>query len=271
MARPEIRTHPKFRRLQRILKLPPPYVLGLLEMMWHVGYDSANDELGESEDVECAAEWPGKSGEFTEAALVCGFLDKTGSEPPIYLIHNLKKHAPEYVKKRLARRIDKGLTPETADNGRHSADNGCRAANIKQVMDASLPPSLPRIPPLPSLPYPQDSSEAAERPSAEKPLLEFPVIKGKKSDDETWPFCESQRAELQSIFVGVDVLLEARKALLWIRSNPTKRKTPVGMPKFINGWMERATNKPGGNSSSPPPRPRTDPRTVQPIVHHGEV
>jgi hypothetical protein len=95
------------------------------------------------------------------------------------------------------------------------------------------------------------------------------VIKGKKSDEEIWPFCESQRAELQSIFVGVDVLLEARKALLWIRSNPTKRKTPVGMPKFINGWMERATNKHG--AGSPPPRPRTDPRTVKPVVFYGEV
>jgi hypothetical protein len=51
-------------------------------------------------------------------------------------------------------------------------------------------------------------------------------------------------------FPGVDVPAEYLKADSWLAANPTKRKTPRGMPKFLNGWMERAQNRGGAPNGS---------------------
>jgi hypothetical protein len=131
MARSELRQNLKFRKLQKLLKLPVPYVVGLLECMWQCGYESGNDLLGSSEDVELAAEWPGKAGSLFKALIETKFVDKRGLT---YHIHDLADHAPEYVKKRIIRRHiernsnDKGLSQETADIVQTTASNGCQTA-----------------------------------------------------------------------------------------------------------------------------------------------
>ena len=46
-----------------------------------------------------------------------------------------------------------------------------------------------------------------------------------------------------------DVDLELRKASEWLRSNPSKRKTKTGMPRFISSWLGRADEeKPKGKN-----------------------
>jgi hypothetical protein len=52
MAKPSLLTHPKFRRLVHELGIPEAYAVGLLECMWHVGYETGNDVLGDATD------WP---------------------------------------------------------------------------------------------------------------------------------------------------------------------------------------------------------------------
>lgn len=41
-------------------------------------------------------------------------------------------------------------------------------------------------------------------------------------------------------FYGPGIYVEFQKAALWLLTNPTKRKTERGMPKFLNAWMGRA-------------------------------
>ena len=60
-------------------------------------------------------------------------------------------------------------------------------------------------------------------------------------------------APLAEAYPGVDVKAEVMKARAWAVSNPTKRKTPAGMPKFLNGWMSKAQND--GRRSGPQPSP----------------
>jgi hypothetical protein len=62
MARPGLMIHPKFRRLVHVLQEPVAHVVGYLEMMWHVGYESGNAVLGDAVDVELAAQYPGAPG-----------------------------------------------------------------------------------------------------------------------------------------------------------------------------------------------------------------
>lgn len=70
-------------------------------------------------------------------------------------------------------------------------------------------------------------------------MLVFPTVgRGPKE----WHLTESKLAEYRESFPGVDVLVEAKKARQWCLDNPTKRKTAVGMPKFLGSWFGRAQN-----------------------------
>lgn len=131
MARIGITDNKKFRRLVRLLGIPEPYVLGLLEFMWNVAYQDTNPVLGSSLDVELAAKWPGETGYFTSACVESGFLEEDGG---IFTIHDFWEHVPPYVLKRYKRKLKEsqarradtyiieevGQRPPTADNGRQS-------------------------------------------------------------------------------------------------------------------------------------------------------
>jgi len=48
---------------------------------------------------------------------------------------------------------------------------------------------------------------------------------------------------LQSNFKRLDVLEQLRRASLWCESNPTKRKTYVGIRRFLNSWLGNASRE----------------------------
>lgn len=51
---------------------------------------------------------------------------------------------------------------------------------------------------------------------------------------------QSYVAHLQATFRGVDVLQQVREAALWSESNPAKRKTLVGIRRFLSSWLGNA-------------------------------
>lgn len=51
---------------------------------------------------------------------------------------------------------------------------------------------------------------------------------------------ENLLSEYRSTYRRVDVMGEVRKARAWCVSNPTKRKTKGGVPKFLNSWLASA-------------------------------
>lgn len=119
MARSELLTCPKFRAAVRDLKLPVPYVVGLLEMIWQTGYAQADPVLGSPDDVEMAADWPGKAGELFPVLLARGWVEQVGDDT--YAIHAFWEHAPRYVKirrDRIASRENKDLRAETCAHER---------------------------------------------------------------------------------------------------------------------------------------------------------
>lgn len=90
-----------------------------------------------------------------------------------------------------------------------------------------------------------DSSDESEPEPAEPPIMVFPCV-GKGPTE--WPLRSDKLAEYGEAYPGVDVLGEARKALQWLRDNPSRQKTFSGMSKFLNAWMSRAQN---GSRGSP--------------------
>jgi len=246
MARSELRTHRKFKRLVKSLSLPVPYVVGLLECLWQTGYQSGSDLLGDATDVELCAEWPGEPGMFCAAALDCGFIERRGD---LYHIHDLKDHAPEYVKKKLQYRErvstqNKELGEEMGENIPQSAPN---------LLKVSAVPNLTKPNPTEKdKPAAQVSAEPAHAASAASTLangddspvvLVFPTIAGRRSASREWQLRQSQVDELQGTFPALDVPALCREALGWAKANPSKQKTAGGMARFLWNWMQTEQNK----------------------------
>ena len=113
MAKPGTRNHGKYRRLVRLLGEPDSHVYGYLHMLWEVAYERGEPRIGDALDVALACGYPGDPQAITQALVTCGgeeesgFLQEIPGQPGRYEVHNLYKHAPEYVVKRRLRELSK--------------------------------------------------------------------------------------------------------------------------------------------------------------------
>lgn len=57
-----------------------------------------------------------------------------------------------------------------------------------------------------------------------------------------------QHEVYQEAYPALDLVGEYKKMAAWLESNPKKRKTPRGYPRFINNWLSKA-HKEGKDSS----------------------
>jgi hypothetical protein len=85
----------------------------------------------------------------------------------------------------------------------------------------------------------EQSETASEHPDADQSLMEFPCTGQLK----IFHLRESLAATLREAFPELDRKSEYLKAKAWLESNPKKRKTARGMPRFLNAWFERAQNR----------------------------
>lgn len=145
MGRPGLTQHRKFRRLASALK-SEPLARGVLELLWDSCYESGDDYLGTNHDVENLARWKGRPGVLTRALVSAGqpdgqgFIEEVESThaEPRYRLHDLWHHAPEYVKKRRVRELQRqqrfdpafpgtdrrSSIRQSADSERHTAPDG---------------------------------------------------------------------------------------------------------------------------------------------------
>ena len=90
-----------------------------------------------------------------------------------------------------------------------------------------------------SEPSKNNGSKPAAPPS--KILESIPTNK-----NEEYPVTAEMIAEYARAYPAVDIRQQIRKMRAWAVSNPTKRKTKSGMPRFINAWLakEQDSGKP---------------------------
>jgi len=93
------------------------------------------------------------------------------------------------------------------------------------------------------VPVPENAASPAATPQPDKVFLTFPVAGAPGS----WNLMISQIDEWKTLYPGIDVEAECRKALAWIKAN--NRKTARGMPKFLVFWLGKATNDLRGNGN----------------------
>lgn len=83
-------------------------------------------------------------------------------------------------------------------------------------------------------------SEPAETAVSEPAVMTAPTI---GTGAKEWPLTQSRIDVWVGAYPGVDVVGECRRAIAWLHSNPTKRKTPKGMPRFLNAWIAESVNR----------------------------
>lgn len=276
MARPGLTQHRKFRRLVRALG-SPIIARGALELMWDGCYDSGNDYVGTAEDIEHAVAWSGEAGMLTRALaeagapLGVGFIERLeGDGEPVYRVHDLWHHAPDYVSNRRTREDERrrekacqrcGQTYFAADPRSAYCSPACRQGGWRDrrngpVTDRDVTVtdrngSVARAPSTRTQHAKEVISSTAPAPT-EPPVLVFPII-GKGLGE--WSLTPSLVAEWEGLFPGLDVQAECRSALAWVRAKPTRRKTARGMQAFLVGWFTRTVDRRG-----PSPERRDAPR-----------
>jgi hypothetical protein len=147
-----------------LLNMPRPYVRGLLESMWEVGWQNVSPVLGDSVDVELAAEWPGDAGVFTKHCKDSGFLNE---DCGVFTIHDYWDHAPDYVTKRYAR---KQATEKARREKHYIMEDGGQRRTLSAVSQttAACPVLSCPDPPCPD-PKEEESTSAVADPPALTP------------------------------------------------------------------------------------------------------
>lgn len=187
-----------------------------------------------------------------------------GRGAPRYLIGTLHPYAPDVT--------EEGLAQATTDlHAAHLVQfyevAGCRYYALPgwghQKIDKPYPSMIPPPPPTEPGLFDEHSTnasrglaigmewkgvengregitETAPRPTDAAPaLLTFQCVgKGEK----VWKLTQDHLDALKADYPNLDVMAEARKAHAWAAANPSRRKTPRGMPSFLANWLNRATD-----------------------------
>lgn len=66
---------------------------------------------------------------------------------------------------------------------------------------------------------------------------------GTVGKEPTWDLTEGQIASWQAAYPNVRVADQCRRADIWLKANPDKRKTPQGMPRFLVNWLNKAVER----------------------------
>lgn len=67
-----------------------------------------------------------------------------------------------------------------------------------------------------------------------------PVFRLLLLNGERYPVYQEEIEKYQDLYPAIDVQQEYRKMIGWLESHPKNRKTPRGIQRFINGWLNRA-------------------------------
>jgi hypothetical protein len=229
----------KFSKLKRRLKLSHWQCVGILESLWL--FTQANAPRGDvgkhsDEDIAAAIEWDGDASELVWNLTECGWLDACDENRLV--VHDWADHAPKYLKGALHKNGQDFAKPANSTLLKHPAKQpakqGARAPDTK-----------------PNLTKPNQTEESREpAPPASPPAAVVLTYTTIGSGPKEWQLTEPHLAELKSLYPGVDVLAECRKALAWLNANTSRRKTHRGMPAFLVRWLNKSND--GGPGSRLP-------------------
>lgn len=225
----------KFKKLKRRLGISTIVAVGTLELLWIATQKNAKrGDIGRytNEEIAIECEWEGDPDELVDALVETGWIDRSVEHRLV--IHDWSQHAPRYIHAWIKSQQVEFATGETVE----VTVERTTVATVERTSEGGTP-NLTK----PNLTKPnEDSSESSSDASEPATAFAFGVV-GNKGNQWTLP--QSLFDVMVESYPGIDVAAECRKAIAWCVSNPSRRKTPSGMPKFLNSWMAREQNKRG--------------------------
>ena len=85
-----------------------------------------------------------------------------------------------------------------------------------------------------------DGESSEPQAAKEKPVILLPL-----NTKEDYPIYQADVDEWSELYPSVDVMQQLRNMKGWLDSNPTRRKTPKGIKRFITNWLQREQDKGG--------------------------
>lgn len=217
--------------------------------LWVCGNCYSQEGLTDGHIPEAAVDFLGVRDALDLAGtlVAVGLWDRVDDGWQVHDYHDHNKSADEVRRIMRARQDGGKLGGRPPKPQETSKDNlqGSKKHNLARNPSGTSGTSVPTVPtdlPVGAVP------PAAALPSAPAVLTFAVTGKGAK----LWPLTTDYLADLQRDYEHLDVLAECKKASAWLKANPGRTKTAVGMPKFLVNWLNRAA---AGGASSQPARP----------------
>ena len=216
-VRTHLLTHPKLVRIACALCAHPVHVLGSLVHLWSVADLHADGEclpFMTSEGIDLLVGMPG----FTSELVKAGWAEV--KDDGVYLL-NYQVHNGTSAKRRAANA-----------NRMKSVRSVCaeRAQDVRGDGELDIDKRIEEK---------KEKKKEAFAPDPADIVLTFPT----DGEPDQWHLTTQKVARWSELFPKLDILAESKKALSWIESNPDNRKTAKGMSRFLNGWLDRSSNR----------------------------
>ena len=214
-VRTHLATHPKVVRIACALCAHPVHVIGGLVHLWSVADMHADGEClpyMTEQAIDHMLSMPG----FTAELVKAGWAEV--KDDGIYLL-NYQVHNGTSAKRR--------------------ADNAKRMNSVRSVCASSAQDVRKDV-------YLEKEKDNKKKKKKEKEQDTSQIVLSYPTDgpEDSYELRQNQVNAWSAVYPAIDIVLECRKALLWIEANPDNRKTASGMPRFLVNWLSRATNTP---------------------------
>jgi len=231
-VRTHLLTHPKVVRIACALCAHPVHILGGLVHLWSVADMHADGEClpcMTGEAIDHMVSMPG----FTSELVKAGWAEV--KEEGIYLL-NYQVHNGTSAKRRAANSKRMKSVRTVCAERAQDVRSDVYLEKEKEIEEKKK----------------KKMKEAVEVDPADV-VLTFPT----DNEPNHWHLTRQQVARWEELLPKLDILAECKKALSWVESNPENRKTARGMPRFLNGWLDRSSNRapsrPTGTTTAPRP------------------
>jgi len=204
------------------LGIDPDAVVGKLLRVW-AWFDSHSED-GNAPSVTSALldRNCGVTG-FVTAMVNCGWMIQRDG---ILSLPNFERHNGQTAKSRVltAKRVAKHKKSNAEGNGKGNA------ATVTPSVTSALPREEKR-----REEKKKDNASSAPADSAERVLTTFTCKGG-----QVWELKETFWKEMKNAYPRHDIRGECVKMKAWLAANESRRKTPQGMKRFIQGWLSKA-------------------------------
>ncbi len=127
--------------------------------------------------------------------------------------------------------------------------NGAKGGRPKGLGFSGLTQTKPTGKPKKSSSSPSSSSSSEKNVQEQEgsAVLTFATV----GTPDSWRLGQERVTDWQQAYPNIDVLTQCTRAQKWLDANPVKRKTAVGMPRFLVNWLNNAVDRPRGLGLAP--------------------